>query len=60
MIQTTTFPSEPASETLSETPKKTAATAEPSQLTIANILNYSRNLELISSQYVKEIELIRS
>lgn len=34
--------------------------AEPSQHLIQNILNFSRNLEVKPSQYVKHVELVKS
>jgi hypothetical protein len=34
--------------------------SEPSALTITNILNYSRNLEIRNSALIKEFEMIKS
>ena len=34
--------------------------AEPSNLTIQNILNYSKNLEVKQSRLIREVELMKS
>jgi hypothetical protein len=62
MIQTTTPPKKliAVPQTESHENPETKDLEGPSAITLANILNYSRNIELMSSNLVSEIALIKS
>lgn len=61
MIQTSTPDLDfTAKETQTEQKPGLPEIAEPSERTIQNILNYSRNLEVKQSMFIKDVEILKS
>jgi hypothetical protein len=63
MIKTSTLPSTSSlkqTETSEKEENKLPEFAEPSALSINNILNYSKSLSIFKSTLVKEIEIVKS
>ena len=60
MTQTFTPDLDLTAEKLEKLEKSLSYNAEPSNTTIQNILNYSRNLEVKQSSLINHIEMIKS
>ena len=57
---TKTFTSELTAAPELKDEKVSSLHAEPSENTIQNILNYSRNLEIRASRFVSDIQIMKS
>lgn len=64
MIKTSTLPSTSSLKTTETSDTKEEINmpqfAEPSALSINNILNYSKSLKIFKSEFVKEIEVVNT
>ena len=64
MIKTSTLPTTSSLKNTETSEKKEEINlpvfAEPSALSINNILNYSKSLKIFKSEFVKEIEVVNS
>ncbi len=63
MIKTSTLPTTSSLQTPKTSEKEESQLpefAEPSALSINNILNYSKSLKIFKSEFVKEIEVVNT